>query len=226
MLESDLDVIERLKPSQATFYPLMVPDASRKNMNKLMGKTSYQKESLFYKIISDRLFRDYKPNSAWCFSRSDSETIDEYIVKYDQYAGLGSGALGLIGDTIYSNTFSIKEYIESLSKGKLPLQSKKTFSAKELARYAFLMKLFGLNMDRAYFKKKFGHDIWRYLWLECLFFSFIRGIAIDKDKIRVTKSGMYYWVIMMREFFIGVDNFREINKSMIEEDPKNLILPL
>jgi len=33
-----------------------------------------------------------------------------------------------------------------------------------------------------------------------------------------TTSGMYFWVIMMREFFIGVNNFRDISRSRINEE--------
>jgi hypothetical protein len=30
-------------------------------------------------------------------------------------------------------------------------------------------------------------------------------------------SGMYLWVIMMREFFIGANNFRDISRSRANE---------
>ncbi|MCD6569557.1 MAG: coproporphyrinogen III oxidase family protein [Deltaproteobacteria bacterium] len=221
MLETDLDVIEEIRPGQVTFYPLMVPDATKKRMSKLMGKISYKKESTFYRIIQDRLSNNYTPSSAWCFSKENSGMIDEYIVSHDQYVGAGSGSFGLIGNTIYSNTFSIKEYVEQLASGRLPLKSKKTFSVKEMARYTFLMNLFGLEMKRGDFKKRFGRDVCsiRLGGLECLFFLLIGGIHIDKDMVRVTHKGMYYWVIMMREFFIGVDNFRETSrKDLLKED--------
>ncbi|MEA3222581.1 MAG: coproporphyrinogen III oxidase family protein [Thermodesulfobacteriota bacterium] len=219
MLEHDLDVIEKIAPDQVTFYPLMVPDATKRRMEKIMGRISYKKEAAFYRMIQDRLADGYTPSSAWCFSKKDLDMIDEYIVNYDQYVGAGSGSFGLVGNTIYSNTFSIKEYAEDLNSGRLPLKSKKIFSIKEMARYHFLMSLFGLEMGRALFKERFGCGLWSALWVECLFFLLIGGIHMDKDIIRVTEKGMYYWVIMMREFFIGVDNFREISRrALLKED--------
>jgi hypothetical protein len=34
----------------------------------------------------------------------------------------------------------------------------------------------------------------------------------------VTERGMYYWVIMMREFFIGVNNFRSQMRKNIQDE--------
>ncbi|HQP31817.1 MAG TPA: hypothetical protein PLB81_10860, partial [Deltaproteobacteria bacterium] len=92
---------------------------------------------------------------------------------------------------------------------------RKLFSSKELARYTFLMDLFGLKMDRAAFRRKFGRDVWRALWMECLFFTLIGALSTDGRALTVTERGRYIWVIMMREFFIGVDNFRDQSRKNI-----------
>jgi coproporphyrinogen III oxidase-like Fe-S oxidoreductase len=116
---------------------------------------------------------------------------------------------------IYANTFSIPLYIDSIAQGRLPIHARKAFSLKELARYTFLMDLFGLRMDRNQFKHKLGKDVWQMLSLECLFFSLIGALSMDSRFLRVTPRGQYYWVIMMREFFIGVDNFRDLGRSAV-----------
>ena len=36
--------------------------------------------------------------------------IDEYIVDYEEYVGIGSGALSFLDGRIYGNTFSLSEY--------------------------------------------------------------------------------------------------------------------
>lgn len=224
MLEKDLEIIEKLNSNQVTFYPLMISDYSKKTMEKLMGNIDYKKEALFYDIIVNKLSKNYKLSSVWCFSKKEVKTIDEYIIKYGEYAGVGSGAFGFIGNTIYANTFSLKEYINLIYSKKFPIRSSKEFCLKEKARYDFLMNLFGLELDRNYFKKKYNKDVCEILPLECAFFSLINAIKIEKEKIKLTKKGRYYWVIMMREFFIGVDNFRDINKALIKEEIKNLNL--
>jgi len=213
MLESDLDDLYEISPDQITFYPLMVSNATRKKMKTLMGSVDLQKERLFYEIINSRLADTYKPGSAWCFSRKDSKMIDEYIVSGSDYVGAGSGAFGLVNGAIYANTFSLNEYAVDIDQGRFPLYAKKGFSSREMARYSFLMDLFGLYLDRDRFRRRFKRDILYMLGPECLFFYLAGGLSIDADSIRLTQRGRYYWVVMMREFFIGVDNFRDISRG-------------
>jgi len=215
VLDRDIDIISSMRPDQVTFYPLMISDSTRKTMESLMGEVDYRKEASFYSIIRDRLSSLYEPSTAWCFSKSGSSMIDEYIVKYDQYAGVGSGSFGLVGNSIYSNTFSLEEYIGKLDEGRLPLKTLKVFSPKEMARYFFLMSLFGLRLERDVFRDKFGKDICKMLWPECMFFILSGGIKVKDGRVDLTRRGEYYWVVMMREFFIGVDNFRDQARKSI-----------
>ena len=188
-------------------------------MEKIMGRHSFAKEKKFYGIISERLKDSYKPGSAWCFSRKGTAMIDEYIVTNNEYVGVGSGAFGLVGDAIYANTFSIEEYIAVLERDELPLKSKKDFTSREILRYTFLMDLFGLKMDRQHFRKRFGRDIWAKLTMETLFFAMIGGIKVGPEYVTLTEKGQYYWVIMMREFFTGVDNFRDLSREVVGINP-------
>jgi coproporphyrinogen III oxidase-like Fe-S oxidoreductase len=178
-----------------------------------MGGVSYAKEKSFYNMIISRLEHLYHPSSAWCFSRRGTSMIDEYIVISDEYVGMGSGAFGLVDGAIYANTFSIKEYIERINQGRVPLFARKIFSRKERARYTFLMDLFGLSLDMNTFRQRFGSHLLADLALECLFFLLVGGIRIHSDRIALTRRGQYYWVTMMREFFTGVDNFRDFSRD-------------
>jgi len=213
MFEEDLAVLKELQPDQITFYPLMISDATRRKMEHLMGRVSYKQEKLFYQMITSTLEGLYQPNSAWCFSRKGTSMIDEYIVVSNEYAGVGSGAFGLVGGAIYANTFSLEDYMQRIAAGMLPLSAKKVFSPKEMARYTFLMELFGLSLDVGAFTSKFGTHLLSLLALECLFFLGIGGLRIHPGSIDLTKRGRYYWVTMMREFFIGVDNFRDLSRE-------------
>jgi len=213
MMESDLDILKQIYPDQITFYPLMISDATRRRMEHIMGTVSYAKEQSFYQMITKHLEGLYQPSSAWCFSRMDSPMIDEYIVSGNEYAGVGSGAFGLINGAIYANTFSLKQYIDCIDQGMLPLSARKIFSKKETLRYAFLMDLFGLSLDKDAFRNRFGSSVFSHLALECLFFFLTGGVRIRSGRIDLTRRGQYYWVIMMREFFIGVDNFRDLSRD-------------
>jgi len=93
--------------------------------------------------------------------------------------------------------------------------SKKAFSIKEQMRYDFLMKLFSGRLNLENLEAKFQGNFPRYLWMEILFFEFLGAIQTRTDSILLTSKGLYYWVIMMREFFIGVNNFRDHCRNKI-----------
>jgi coproporphyrinogen III oxidase-like Fe-S oxidoreductase len=209
MLDNDLDIVHEMGIDQVTFYPLMVSKATRKILSERFGRISYIKEREFFREIQERMKgASYDPSSAWCFSRKKG-MIDEYIVNYGDYAGIGSGSFGYMDGTIYSNTFDIKNYIDRIKRGELPIIAKKRFSKREMMRYDFLMRLFGMSMDIRMFEEKYGISPFYELWKEILFFIAIGSISLKNGKVRLTKRGQYYWVIMMREFFTAVNNFRD-----------------
>ncbi len=213
MLEHDLATLLKILPDQVTFYPLMISQATHKQMESIMGGVSPGKEKVFYNMITSTLEPLYQPNSAWCFSRGGSPMIDEYVVGGEEYVGAGSGAFGLVSGAIYANTFSLGEYVRSLESGRLPIRHRKAFSLHEMARYSLLMNLFGLKLDLGLFKQRFGHSIWYLLGPEIFFFILTGAISISPSQLRLTSRGRYYWVIMMREFFTGVDNFRDASRE-------------
>jgi len=69
--------------------------------------------------------------------------VDEYVVDYDDYAGLGSGSIGYLAGVCYANTFNIEDYIDRVGKGRIPVTASRTFGIRERIHYDFLMKLFG-----------------------------------------------------------------------------------
>jgi len=208
ILEKDLSTLIGLKVDQVTYYPLMVSSSTRDIMNNKLGDVDYDRGKDFYQKITEMLSAQYKASTAWCFSRNDA-MIDEYVVNYEEYAGLGSGSIGYLGGSAYANTFDIREYIERVSEGLLPVAAKKAFSMKERLCYDLLMKLFGLSLNIERLSAKHGVNAYRYLWSEIVFFRLTGGLEKHGNLLTLTKKGQYYWVLMMREFFIGVNNFRD-----------------
>ncbi len=207
-LQRDLDLLVQTGIDQVTYYPLMVSDSTRRKIEGSMGKIDFRKEKNLYRIISERLSTLYRFSSAWCFSRKGT-MIDEYIVDHDEYAGLGSGSIGYMAGRCYANTFDIPRYIELLKNGQLPLMASRDFTVPEQIRYDFLMKLFGMNLDIVSMEQKYQGGLLRQLWPEILAFIMIGGIRYHHGVLYLTDRGRYYWVIMMREFFTAVNNFRD-----------------
>jgi coproporphyrinogen III oxidase-like Fe-S oxidoreductase len=220
-LNRDLDILMDMGIDQITYYPLMVSDSTRQMVNRTLGKVDYGKEEKLYRQIVKRLTPTYAFSSAWCFSRKkDGAVLDEYIVDYDEYAGLGSGSIGYLKGTCYANTFDIPGYISLLNQGKSPLWASRDFTLKDKIRYDFLMKLFATKLDMTALRKKYGGVLNRHLWPNILAFSILGGLQYDPPYLRLTKSGHYLWVIMMREFFIAVNNFRDYCRNGISDIKK------
>jgi coproporphyrinogen III oxidase-like Fe-S oxidoreductase len=217
-LNRDLDILMDLGMDQITYYPLMVSDSTRQMVNRTLGKVDYGKEEKLYRQIVKRLAPAYAFSSAWCFSRKKAGAgLDEYIVDYDEYAGLGSGSIGYLKGTCYANTFDIPSYISMLNQGKSPLWASRDFTLKDKIRYDFLMKLFATKLDMTALRKKYGGVLYRHLWPNILAFSILGGLQYRPPYLRLTKRGHYLWVIMMREFFIAVNNFRDYCRNGVSD---------
>jgi coproporphyrinogen III oxidase-like Fe-S oxidoreductase len=215
MLKKDLSTIIDLGVDQVTYYPLMTSTLTQEIMSKeLGGAVDYSRGREFYTVVSEALSPFYQASTAWCFSRHDA-AIDEYAVHFDEYAGLGSGSIGHLGRSAYANTFDIESYIEKVNQGFLPIAAKRDFTLRERLSYDFLMKLFGLSLDIDILNAKHGVNFYRHLWPEILFFRLIQGLKKHGNRLTLTKEGRYYWLLMMREFFIGVNNFRDYCRAQI-----------
>jgi len=214
-ISRDCEIIKSLNADQVTFYPLMASNSTQKTIRAKFGKLSYENEKLLYFEILEHLKGSYTPGTAWCFNKKKS-MIDEYIIDYDEYLGTGSGSFGYYNGRILSNTFSIPEYFKFIDKGRLPLRAEKKFSLVEQMRYDFLIKLFGITLDKKFIEKKYNKSFYRKLFKELFFFKFIGALKEEDEKFFLTEKGQYFWVIMMREFFIGVNNFRDFCRNLIE----------
>lgn len=208
MLDADLAALLNLNMDQITFYPLMVSTITQELMEKTIGEVDFKGEQKLYRLIVRRLEKNYNFSSAWCFSRKKA-LIDEYVVDYDEYAGLGSGAIGYLQGVCYSNTFDITKYIAVLEQGKLPLQASRRFDLRNQMSYDFLMKLFSTKLDIAALEEKYNGKFLKTLWKEIALLEIVRALRYFPPNLHLTPRGRYLWVIMMREFFIAVNNFRD-----------------
>lgn len=209
ILEDDIDALSELLPDQVTFYPLMPSGA----VSGKLGGFNQKNEKEFYFRILDRFSSSWEPLSVWCFGRKKG-MIDEYIISRDEYIGAGSGSFGLLNGYIYANTFSPRQYIDKLESGYLPVAFSRQFTDKELLRYGFLMQLFGTTLDIQKFSNKYSADFLKRMRKELIFLRISGAIIIKDGQISLTRKGMYYWLVVMREFFISVNNFRQHCRSL------------
>ncbi len=207
--KADVQAFKDLKIDQATFYPLMASPHKKSALEQRFNRVDISEEKRFYDVLLNELYADdYTASTVWCFSRGE-RMIDEYIIDFDDYIGIGAGSVSIVGGNFYVNTFSLDRYGELLSRDILPIAGWRKLTEKENQRYYLLTKLFGTGLDADKFHQRFDASIETKLRAELLFLRLF-GLAGGKDKIRVTGKGMYPVSVMMREFFTSLNNLREI----------------
>ncbi len=223
-LARDIELLKATRANQTTFYPLMASPAVRESLKRTVGPVDYAREARYYKQIAEGLSDTFAPASAWTFSRTGGGMIDEYIVDYEDYVGIGSGAFSFLEGALYVNTFSLKSYAERIGARKTPATQMRRFDRKDRMRYRFLMSLFGMRLDKRQFAEDFGVSIDLGLAVEMAFMRSAGAFTIDNaDELVLSATGRYLLVAMMREFFVGVNNLRDQARSALTTPEKELL---
>ncbi len=210
ILRHDIERIIASGANQTTFYPLMSAPSVEKAMLRTLGEVDHRREAEFYNLITSELGQAYVPMSAWTFSRKGEGMIDEYIVEYEQYVGIGSGSFSYLDGTLYVNTFSLNQYDQLVNSGRMGVVRQRYFGRLEQMQYRFMMELFDLKLNRGQFKKDFGLPVEHGLWKEAAFMAAAGALDFsDPNLIRLTPENRYLMVVMMREFFASVNLLRD-----------------
>jgi oxygen-independent coproporphyrinogen-3 oxidase len=135
--------------------------------------------------------------------------FDEYIIDQDDYVGVGSGAFSYVGGAMYSTTFSLNHYCRRVEDGLSGITQQRALGTKERMRYDYLMKLFGGELRHDYIRKRYGSAFALRMAPELAAMRLLGATRHDADAIRLTRRGMYCWVLMMAEFFNSVNDVRE-----------------
>ena len=231
ILREDLRMVMESGASQTTFYPLMASPSVERSLARTVGKVDYEREQRFYQIISETLAggedAPFQHGSAWTFNKRadapEDQMIDEYIVDYEEYPAIGSGGMTYLGRSQYVNTFSLREYNQAIESGRMSIMGKATFTDKNRMRYRFMMQLFGLRLDKRQWEDDFGCTVQAGLPMEYAFMK-LSG-AFDKDdaeQLTLTPKGRYLMVVMMRQFFIGVNGLRDQARAALPKEEKLL----
>jgi len=206
---SDIIIFKDLGSDQATFYPLMPSPHKLDALTKKFRRVDTSHEKQFYEIILEELLDSgYKASTAWCFSRGDL-MIDEYIIDYDDYIGVGAGSVSFLGGDFLVNSFSLDGYHKLIAENRLPIVRTRHLSATEQYRYYMLTRFFGMGLNTLQFRQRFNSDIHARLWAELLFFKTAGVIQEKNGVISVTRRGMYPVGTMMKEFFAALNTLRE-----------------
>ncbi len=225
VLRADIAAVKASKCNQTTFYPLMASRSVERSLRNTVGMVDYDREARYYKILVDELSDTFELSTAWTFSRTGGGMIDEYIVDYEEYVGIGSGAFSYLDGNIYVTTFSLRDYDKAIGEGRMPVAiGSANNSLANQMRYRFLMELFGLRLDKRKFERDFGVSVERGLRKEMLFFRTFGGFATDNaEELTLTDKGRYLTVVMQRSMFADLNNLRDTARNALSADERDLL---
>ncbi len=225
MLLADIETVKKTGANQTTFYPLMVSPLNRRQLKSDIGAVDFEREARYYRTIYEGLSPEFEPASAWTFSRDAGQMIDEYICDYEEYVGVGSGALSFLGDRIYGNDFSLGEYERRIDAGVMSVAKQgRPYRRKARMRYRFVTDLFALRLDKERFRRDFGVPVERGLWAELLFMHAAGGIAThDEREITLNDTGRYLLLVMMRETLAASNDLRDQARAALPLEERMLL---
>jgi coproporphyrinogen III oxidase-like Fe-S oxidoreductase len=167
------------------------------------------------------------PDSPGAPAPPDAQTdalIDEYIINYEEYPAIGSGAFSYLNGALYVNTFSVRDYIKRVNAGRMSLTARKRFSKRDRMRYRLMMQLFGLRLDKRQWRRDFGCSVPAGVPAEYAFFKAAGAFASDnEDEITLSPKGRYLLLACMRQFFVGVNGLRDQARSALDADERELL---
>lgn len=218
ILKSDLETAIELGADQITCYPLMVAEQNIHNI-KAMGYVDYNKErEMYFKTIIPTMEEKYIPASSWCFSRKlenkKIDMIDEYIVDYQDYIGVGCGSFSFANGYVNMNAYTIPLYISLIKEGKFPtIMRSYKLARKDHMRYYMMMSLFGRRLNKEKFEERFDTAYEKGLWWESKFVKLMGMATEERGNVYTTEKGMYAFLIMLRQFFVYANRLRFIGKK-------------
>jgi coproporphyrinogen III oxidase-like Fe-S oxidoreductase len=217
MLREDIRTVIESGAQQVTYYPLMTSPSVARSLAASVGSVDMHRERRYFEIINEEMEKVFTPSAAWTFQREGSGLIDEYIMDTREYVGLGAGAFSYLNGTLYVNTFSLTDYADRINSGRMSLSGEQKYDQYARMRYDLMMDLFGLDLEKDNFPSQFGITRDRGLWLEMFFLNMVGAFSKDSSR-QLTPFGQYLAVVIMREFFSGVNNLRDQARRSISLD--------
>ena len=207
ILLRDIEAAKAVKPEQITLYPLMKSPLMRDQIARSLGVSNIDREEEFYSIICKE-FASWHRSNAWAFAREKSNMSDEYVGTNHEYVGIGSGAFSFLGGRLLVNAFNLEDYASRVHKNESTVIATCDFSRSERAKYLFLTELFNGEIDIAKFNAANDLNLRRELGRELSLLRLAGAVRIGGEIIRTTEFGAYLCLVLMKEFYTGMDKVR------------------
>ena len=126
---------------------------------------------------------------------------------------MGSGAFSFLNGELVINAFNLLDYGRRVKNGESPVIAKCGFTKKERLKYIFLTELFDGGVNIAQYNEFNRADIKKELFVELNLLKLVSAIYEDGGRIIPTGFGRYLCLVLMRDFYAGMDKVRAIFKD-------------
>ncbi|MEM1661113.1 MAG: coproporphyrinogen-III oxidase family protein [Candidatus Bathyarchaeia archaeon] len=197
----DLKLASELGADQITCYPLLVPHYTPFYKMIKEGRVQEQPnmkefKRMYYAAVHTLTDEGYTPLRYYSFGRKGEEYSTVELEMVGPLLGFGSGAISFTGGYEYVNTCSVKEYIKSVERGRLPIAGGRNVAKEERAVRYVAERLSALKLKIKDFEREF-EEPFEALMKKSGYNAAIRmgllfgNLKREGDEIRVTEKGMW-----------------------------------
>ncbi|BCX78691.1 hypothetical protein LBC_01530 [Campylobacter sp. 19-13652] len=206
-LRHDIEVVKQSGAQQVTFYPLMRSNITTKAIERSLGAKMKDNEREYYDIICEQM-SGYERTNAWAFALRPSKLKDEYVGAGVDFIGAGSGAFSFSEGALLVNAFDLEEYTRRVSERKSTVLARCEFAPRDRVRYRFVTALFDGAIDVDKFNAHNACNLLSYMAKELSMLRLAGAVSIRAGRVEPTHFGRYLSLVMMREFYSGMDRVR------------------
>jgi len=180
----DFEIAETNGATQISTYPFIELSYSDLKNGPAGQKI---KKKMLEDLIDISQKKNFKRTSVWTFSKKGHGTYSS--ITRDNYIGFGPGAASLTKNIFKINTFSVKEYIKCLSKGKQPTALTLKFDKRRRALYWLFWSAYNLHLNRNSFRDLFNENLDSFFGFEISLGKKFKLIKEEKEGYKVTFKG-------------------------------------
>lgn len=200
-LINDLSFITELNPSHISIYSLIIEEHTKIYIDKISPLDEELEAEMYYEIINYLKENGYIHYEISNFSKKGYESKHNLVYwNNEKYYGFGLGASGYIENIRYTNTRSLKKYLEGNYVFEKEIITKEIDMENEV--------IFGLRktegISRSKFLKKYCFDIEQIFDIMDLVNK--KMLKIDGDNIFIPENNLYISNSILVNFIGGSKN--------------------
>lgn len=189
---------------QISIYPLIVfPMTSMDRIirEKGLSRFSELEEKRILQIIDEiSTQHNYKRSSIWTYGKDMNNRYTS--VTRESFIGIGAGASSLFSNYFYLNTFNVEEYINSLNKGKLPINIVNTMTEREKMIFWLFWRCYDGVIDENRFYELFNEDMKNEFRILFTALKILKMIRSEGNKVVLTDLGRFAYHYVEKQYSI------------------------